>query len=232
MSGLRNADPKPGERVAVLGVGGLGHLALQYAKARRARDHRHHRTGQQEGRADASWAPTRSWSPATTRARRSPTRAAPTSSCRPPTRPSRSAWRSAACAAAGAWSTWAFPTARITIDPMALTFGQRQLRGSSQDERADIQRRSATSRPARSSRPSSCTRSTRPTTCATDWPPGRCGIAPCCSTGCERRSPARGARTRGLTHPSRTRRKLARVTGHARAALDKHRWTSQQYTDW
>jgi D-arabinose 1-dehydrogenase-like Zn-dependent alcohol dehydrogenase len=33
MSGLRNADPKPGERVAVLGVGGLGHLALQLAKA-------------------------------------------------------------------------------------------------------------------------------------------------------------------------------------------------------
>jgi D-arabinose 1-dehydrogenase-like Zn-dependent alcohol dehydrogenase len=33
MSGLRNADPKPGERVAILGVGGLGHLALQYARA-------------------------------------------------------------------------------------------------------------------------------------------------------------------------------------------------------
>ncbi len=33
MSGLRNASPKPGERVAVLGIGGLGHLAVQYAKA-------------------------------------------------------------------------------------------------------------------------------------------------------------------------------------------------------
>jgi D-arabinose 1-dehydrogenase-like Zn-dependent alcohol dehydrogenase len=33
MSGLRNADPKPGERVAVLGIGGLGHLAIQFAKA-------------------------------------------------------------------------------------------------------------------------------------------------------------------------------------------------------
>ena len=32
-SGLRNAAPRPGERVAVLGLGGLGHLALQYAKA-------------------------------------------------------------------------------------------------------------------------------------------------------------------------------------------------------
>ncbi len=33
MSGLRNATPLPGERVAVLGVGGLGHLAVQLAKA-------------------------------------------------------------------------------------------------------------------------------------------------------------------------------------------------------
>ncbi|WP_404373203.1 hypothetical protein ACIHQR_18830 [Corallococcus coralloides] len=33
MSGLRNGDPKPGERVAVLGVGGLGHLGVQFSKA-------------------------------------------------------------------------------------------------------------------------------------------------------------------------------------------------------
>ena len=33
MSGLRNGEPKPGERVAVVGVGGLGHLALQLSKA-------------------------------------------------------------------------------------------------------------------------------------------------------------------------------------------------------
>jgi alcohol dehydrogenase len=32
-SGLRLADPKPHERIAVVGVGGLGHLALQYSKA-------------------------------------------------------------------------------------------------------------------------------------------------------------------------------------------------------
>ena len=32
-SGLRFGDPKPHERVAVVGVGGLGHLAVQYAKA-------------------------------------------------------------------------------------------------------------------------------------------------------------------------------------------------------
>ena len=32
-SGIRAADPLPGEKVGVLGVGGLGHLAIQYAKA-------------------------------------------------------------------------------------------------------------------------------------------------------------------------------------------------------
>src|SRR5262249_17668270 len=32
-SGLRWADPHPHDRVAVLGIGGLGHLAVQYAKA-------------------------------------------------------------------------------------------------------------------------------------------------------------------------------------------------------
>jgi 2-desacetyl-2-hydroxyethyl bacteriochlorophyllide A dehydrogenase len=33
MSGLRNGAPRPGERVAVLGTGGLGHLAVQISKA-------------------------------------------------------------------------------------------------------------------------------------------------------------------------------------------------------
>ena len=32
-SGLRFAEPKPHERIAVLGIGGLGHLAVQYSKA-------------------------------------------------------------------------------------------------------------------------------------------------------------------------------------------------------
>ena len=32
-SGLRWAQPQPGERLAVVGVGGLGHLAIEYAKA-------------------------------------------------------------------------------------------------------------------------------------------------------------------------------------------------------
>ncbi|WP_214401248.1 alcohol dehydrogenase catalytic domain-containing protein [Pseudonocardia lacus] len=32
-AGLRRAEPKPGARVAVSGIGGLGHLAVQYAKA-------------------------------------------------------------------------------------------------------------------------------------------------------------------------------------------------------
>jgi alcohol dehydrogenase len=32
-SGLRAAEPRPHERIAVVGIGGLGHLAVQYAKA-------------------------------------------------------------------------------------------------------------------------------------------------------------------------------------------------------
>ena len=32
-SGLRFADPKPHERVAVVGIGALGHLGIQYSKA-------------------------------------------------------------------------------------------------------------------------------------------------------------------------------------------------------
>lgn len=32
-SGLRFADPKPHEKIAILGIGGLGHLAVQYSKA-------------------------------------------------------------------------------------------------------------------------------------------------------------------------------------------------------
>ena len=32
-SGLRIAEPKPHERIAVVGIGGLGHLSVQYAKA-------------------------------------------------------------------------------------------------------------------------------------------------------------------------------------------------------
>jgi len=32
-SGFRSADPQPNERVAILGIGGLGHLGVQYCKA-------------------------------------------------------------------------------------------------------------------------------------------------------------------------------------------------------
>jgi D-arabinose 1-dehydrogenase-like Zn-dependent alcohol dehydrogenase len=34
MSGYRNAQPRPGARIGVIGIGGLGHLAIQIAKAR------------------------------------------------------------------------------------------------------------------------------------------------------------------------------------------------------
>ena len=66
MSGLRNGDPKPGERVAVLGIGGLGHLALQLAKAVGLETVADHRPGRQEGGAGRVRARTRWWWRATT----------------------------------------------------------------------------------------------------------------------------------------------------------------------
>jgi alcohol dehydrogenase len=35
---LRFADPKPHERIAVLGIGGLGHLAVQYSAITHSKD--------------------------------------------------------------------------------------------------------------------------------------------------------------------------------------------------
>ena len=79
MSGLRSAKPKPGDRVAVLGVGGLGHMAVQLSRRARpgdAGDHQLRRT--RRSTPSSSARPTPSW-PATTRARRWPTPAARTS---------------------------------------------------------------------------------------------------------------------------------------------------------
>ena len=69
MSGLRNGEPKPGERVAVLGLGGLGHLALQLSKAVGLETFAI--TGQADKKAELKGsAPTRCCWPATIPARR------------------------------------------------------------------------------------------------------------------------------------------------------------------
>jgi D-arabinose 1-dehydrogenase-like Zn-dependent alcohol dehydrogenase len=137
MSGLRNADPKPGERVAVLGVGGLGHLAVQFSRAvgletvaitGQADKQKELRelgadevivTGDDPGKslrdaggADIVLSTTNS--------------AQQIGSTFAGLRPG------------GRFINMGLPDGAIQIDPMVLMFGQRQLRGSSQDERSDL----------------------------------------------------------------------------------------------
>lgn len=137
MSGLRNADPKPGERVAILGMGGLGHLAVQFSKAlglptlalTGQADKKKELlsfgadevilTGDDPGKAlrDAGGADIVL---STTGS------AKQISSVFNGLRPG------------GRFINMGLPDGPIVVDPMVLMFGQRQLRGSSQDERSDL----------------------------------------------------------------------------------------------
>jgi len=137
MSGLRNASPSPGERVAVLGVGGLGHLAVQLAKAvglevvaltgQASKTAELKALGADEvivsgddpgkallaaGGADILLATTNSAKHVSTSL----------AGLRP----------------AGRLINMGVVDGPIVIDPMVLMFGQREVRGSSQDERADL----------------------------------------------------------------------------------------------
>jgi D-arabinose 1-dehydrogenase-like Zn-dependent alcohol dehydrogenase len=137
MSGLRNGDPRPGERVAVLGVGGLGHLAVQLSKAvgletlalTGQADKKEELRGfgadevlvsgddpgsvlRDAGGADVILSTTNS--------------ARQISAAFKGLRPR------------GRLVNMGLPDAPISVDPMTLLFGQRQLRGSSQDERRDL----------------------------------------------------------------------------------------------
>jgi D-arabinose 1-dehydrogenase-like Zn-dependent alcohol dehydrogenase len=137
MSGLRNADPKPGERVAILGVGGLGHLALQYAKAlglptiavtsQAEKKKELTALGADEvvlsgadpgkalldaGGADIILSTTNSAKQI----------GAAFNGLRP----------------GGRFVNMGLPDGAITLNPMTLTIGQRQMRGSTQDERSDL----------------------------------------------------------------------------------------------
>jgi len=137
MSGLRNADPKPGERVAVLGLGGLGHLALQFShalgletlaltgQAGKKEDLRRMGADQvlatdgdpgkalaDAGGADVILSTTNS--------------SAQVGSAFRGLRPG------------GRLVNMGVTEGPIALDPMSLILGQRQLRGSSQDERSDL----------------------------------------------------------------------------------------------
>lgn len=138
MSGLRNADLRPGERVAILGLGGLGHLALQFSHAlglttfaltgQAGKREELRKMGADEvlvagedpgkvladaGGADVILSTTNS--------------ARQVSSAFKALRPN------------GRLVNMGVTTdGPIALDVMSLTLGQRQLRGSSQDERADL----------------------------------------------------------------------------------------------
>jgi D-arabinose 1-dehydrogenase-like Zn-dependent alcohol dehydrogenase len=137
MSGLRNASPAPGERVAVLGAGGLGHLAVQLAKAvgletfaitgQPDKQKELRELGADEvvlsgadagkalqaaGGADIILSTTNSAAQI----------AAAFNGLRP----------------GGRLINMGLPDGPLVIDPLSLTFGQRQLRGTVQDERSDL----------------------------------------------------------------------------------------------
>jgi D-arabinose 1-dehydrogenase-like Zn-dependent alcohol dehydrogenase len=137
MSGLRNGDPLPGERVAVLGVGGLGHLAVQFARAVGLETVA--LTGQENKRAelralgadevlvtgDDPGSVLRDAGGAdvilsTTNSARQISAAV--KGLRPQ----------------GRLVNMGLPDGPLNIDPMTLMFGQRQIRGSVQDERRDL----------------------------------------------------------------------------------------------
>ena len=137
MSGLRNASPVPGERVAVLGVGGLGHLAVQLAKAVGLETFAI--TGQaskkkelQELGADEVVLSGDDPGKSLTAAGGADIILSTTNSAK------QVGSAFSGLRPGGRLVNMGVPDGPIPIDPMVLMFGQRQLRGSSQDERADL----------------------------------------------------------------------------------------------
>jgi D-arabinose 1-dehydrogenase-like Zn-dependent alcohol dehydrogenase len=137
MSGLRNADPKPGERVAVLGVGGLGHLAVQLSKAVGLE------TIAITGQADKKKELTELGADEVVIAGDDPGKALREIGGADVILSTTNSARQVSTAFAGLRNGGRFinmgvPDGAIAIDPFVLMFGQRQLRGSSQDERSDL----------------------------------------------------------------------------------------------
>jgi len=137
MSGLRNADPRPGDRVAVLGVGGLGHLAVQFSKAlgletlavtARAEKKKELILLGADDVVVAGDEP----GPALRDAGGADVILSTTNSAR------QIASAFGALRPGGRFVNMGVADAPIALDPMALIMGQRQMRGSSQDERRDL----------------------------------------------------------------------------------------------
>jgi D-arabinose 1-dehydrogenase-like Zn-dependent alcohol dehydrogenase len=137
MSGLRNADPRPGERVAVLGVGGLGHLAIQFSKAVGLE------TFAITGQADKKKELTGLGADEVLLSGDDPGKALREAGGADIILSTTNSARQVSAAFAGLRSggrliNMGLLDAPLTIDSSVLMFGQRQLRGSSQDERSDL----------------------------------------------------------------------------------------------
>ena len=137
MSGLRNGDPKPGERLAVIGVGGLGHLALQASKAVGLETIAV--TGQADKKADLSAL----GADAVVLAGDDPGAALRDVGGADVILSTTNSAKQIAAAFGGLRPGGRFvnlgvPDGPLTVDTRTLMWGQRQLRGSSQDERSDL----------------------------------------------------------------------------------------------
>ncbi len=137
MSGLRNGDPKPGERVAVLGVGGLGHLALQFSQALGLE------TVAITGQADKKKELRELGADEVIIAGDDPGKALREAGGADIVLSTTNSAKQIASAFAGLrpggrFINMGLPDGAIAIDPMVLMFGQRQMRGSSQDEKSDL----------------------------------------------------------------------------------------------
>jgi D-arabinose 1-dehydrogenase-like Zn-dependent alcohol dehydrogenase len=137
MSGLRNADPRPGERVAILGVGGLGHLALQFSHAVGLTTFA--LTGQPGKREELI----RMGAAEVLVSGDDPGKVLADAGGADVILSTTNSARQVASALKGLRSNgrlvnMGIADGPIAVDPMSLTLGQRQLRGSSQDERSDL----------------------------------------------------------------------------------------------
>jgi D-arabinose 1-dehydrogenase-like Zn-dependent alcohol dehydrogenase len=137
MSGLRNASPSPNERVAVLGVGGLGHLAVQFAKAVGLETFAI--TGREDKKkelrdlgADEVIVAGDDPGKALSAAGGADIILSTTNSAK------QISGAFGGLRAGGRLINMGVCDGPIAIDPFTLMFGQRELRGSSQDERADL----------------------------------------------------------------------------------------------
>ncbi len=138
MSGLRNATPRPGERVAVLGLGGLGHLALQFSRAVGLE------TWAVTGHADKTKELKALGASEVLVGGDEPGKAMTDAGGFDVILATTNSSKQVSSALGGLRLNGRLvnmgitPDGPITVDPMAMLMGQRQLRGSSQDERSDL----------------------------------------------------------------------------------------------